>query len=178
MTSSWPKYRSRSRQHLTGLLWGEKPEDKARHSLREAARVLRRGLGEDGLIADTDWLRLGAVTPFFRIPRKLAGSRMYEENKTIRASVAVHRETNEMLVNQLGMVPFKWRYGYAHAKAVRQGYTRDDPTKTIGYFYRLTRTICESYHDWARTTLTGEIRSFGRWFARAVKNQTKRLQAY
>jgi DNA-binding SARP family transcriptional activator len=45
---------SRGREHLTGLLWGDKPEEKARHSLREAARVLRKQLGESVLDSDSD----------------------------------------------------------------------------------------------------------------------------
>ena len=32
----------RSREHLVGLLWGDKPDSAARHSLNEAMRVLRR----------------------------------------------------------------------------------------------------------------------------------------
>lgn len=39
--------RTRSRTHLIGLLWGEKPESAARHSLNEALRTLRRFGGED-----------------------------------------------------------------------------------------------------------------------------------
>src|SRR5207244_11679405 len=31
----------RTREHLTGLLWGDKPGEKARHSLNEAVHVLR-----------------------------------------------------------------------------------------------------------------------------------------
>jgi len=50
--------RARSREHLTGILWAEKPESKARHSLREAIRILRRTLGEDGLATDGDRVRL------------------------------------------------------------------------------------------------------------------------
>jgi len=41
--------RTRSRDHLVGLLWGEKPESAARHSLNEAIRVLRKHIGESGL---------------------------------------------------------------------------------------------------------------------------------
>ena len=37
--------RTRSREHLLGLLWPEKPQPKARHSLNEAVRRLRIGLG-------------------------------------------------------------------------------------------------------------------------------------
>jgi DNA-binding SARP family transcriptional activator len=39
--------RRRTRTHLRGLLWGDKPEAAARHSLNEAVRVLRRVAGED-----------------------------------------------------------------------------------------------------------------------------------
>jgi DNA-binding SARP family transcriptional activator len=38
--------RGRTREHLIGLLWAEKPEAAARHSLNEAVRVLRRYLGD------------------------------------------------------------------------------------------------------------------------------------
>ncbi len=41
--------RTRAREHLIGLLWGDKPEAAARHSLNEAVRVLRRYAGEDGI---------------------------------------------------------------------------------------------------------------------------------
>jgi DNA-binding SARP family transcriptional activator len=51
--------RTRTREHLTGLLWGEKPESAARHSLREAIRVLRRALGEEHINAEHDRVRLG-----------------------------------------------------------------------------------------------------------------------
>lgn len=39
--------RARTREHLRGLLWGEKPEPAARHSLNEALRVIRRHAGEE-----------------------------------------------------------------------------------------------------------------------------------
>lgn len=51
--------RRRTRQHLIGLLWGDKTESAARHSLREAMRVLRRSVGEDGVTTDGDQIRLG-----------------------------------------------------------------------------------------------------------------------
>lgn len=56
--------RTRTREHLTGLLWGEKPESAARHSLREAIRAIRHAAG-DGLVeAHGDQVRLpeGALT--------------------------------------------------------------------------------------------------------------------
>jgi len=56
--------RSRTREHLTGLLWNDRDERQARHSLSEALRVLRRALGDEGVVADVDQVRLApdAVT--------------------------------------------------------------------------------------------------------------------
>lgn len=49
---------TRSREHLTGLLWGGKPESAARHSLNEALRVLRRVVGEQALQTDATSVKL------------------------------------------------------------------------------------------------------------------------
>jgi DNA-binding SARP family transcriptional activator len=49
--------RGRTRDHLVGLLWPEKEEAKARHSLNEALRVIRR-VAEDGLVTEGDLVRL------------------------------------------------------------------------------------------------------------------------
>ncbi len=56
--------RTRSRDHLVGLLWGDRPEAAARHSLREAVHVLRRCCGEAGVETEGEQVRLGdaAVT--------------------------------------------------------------------------------------------------------------------
>jgi DNA-binding SARP family transcriptional activator len=50
--------RARAREHLIGLLWGDKPEAVARHSLNEAVRTLRRFAGEGGLETDAHQVRL------------------------------------------------------------------------------------------------------------------------
>src|SRR2546428_216221 len=50
--------KSRTREHLIGLLWSDRDERQARHSLSEALRVLRRALGEEGVVADVDQVRL------------------------------------------------------------------------------------------------------------------------
>src|SRR3989304_3470633 len=43
--------RSRTRDHLLGLLWPESPEEKARRSLNEAVRTLRLALGNERLVS-------------------------------------------------------------------------------------------------------------------------------
>lgn len=60
------------------------------------------------------WLRLvRGGARFAYLPEKLAGSRMYPENKTMSSVLAVHREINQML-RRFGPVPDAWLYGYAH----------------------------------------------------------------
>lgn len=50
--------RARAREHLVALLWGDKPEAAARHSLNEALRVLRSHLGRDAVVSDAGTIRL------------------------------------------------------------------------------------------------------------------------
>jgi DNA-binding SARP family transcriptional activator len=50
--------RGRTREHLIGLLWAEKPEAAARHSLNEAIRVLRRYLGDGNVDTSGGQVRL------------------------------------------------------------------------------------------------------------------------
>jgi DNA-binding SARP family transcriptional activator len=52
--------RTRTREHLIGLLWGDKTESAARHSLREAVRILRQALGSDAVETDGQQVRLAA----------------------------------------------------------------------------------------------------------------------
>ena len=59
------------------------------------------------------WLRLGAKTGFVRLDKKLAGSRMYQDNKTLGNRVAVHREINDMLFKNSGKVPVRWASAFA-----------------------------------------------------------------
>jgi glycosyltransferase involved in cell wall biosynthesis len=63
------------------------------------------------------WLRLGkAGVRFSYLEEKLAGSRLYAENKTLGAKVKVHKEINDMFKNLFGQVPDRWLFNYAHAR--------------------------------------------------------------
>jgi DNA-binding SARP family transcriptional activator len=52
--------RGRTREHLVGMLWGDRDEKQARHSLSEALGALRRTLGEERVVVDVDQVRLVA----------------------------------------------------------------------------------------------------------------------
>jgi hypothetical protein len=80
--------------------------------------VERHGLLDEGLNYCMDyeyWLRLGkANVRFAHLPRKLAGSRLYADNKTLGARRKVHREINDMMKSLFGRVPDRWLANYAH----------------------------------------------------------------
>lgn len=64
------------------------------------------------------WLRLGkAKVKISYLETKLAGSRLYAENKTLGSRVKVHKEINNMFKKKFGQVPNKWLFNYAHVRA-------------------------------------------------------------
>lgn len=62
------------------------------------------------------WLRIGkAGVRIGYLEEKLAGSRLYSDNKTLGSRVRVHREINDMFKKLFGRVPDRWLLNYAHA---------------------------------------------------------------
>jgi glycosyltransferase involved in cell wall biosynthesis len=62
------------------------------------------------------WLRLAkAGVRFAYMEEKLAGSRLYAENKTLGSRVKVHAEINDMQKTLFGKVPDRWLWNYTHA---------------------------------------------------------------
>ena len=67
------------------------------------------------------WLRLGKVgVGFAYLEEKLAGSRLYPDNKTLGSRIEVHREINDMFKKNFGSVPDRWLFNYAHAVVERK----------------------------------------------------------
>ena len=113
------------------------------------------------------WLRLGAEIPFIRMRKKLAGSRMYRENKTLGQRLAVHREINGMLRNRLGMVPDKWIYNYAHAWVDRKISDRTEPFNDLAYVMMLIGISSAGFLYWRRNLPLHSVRTMGKWAAAA-----------
>jgi len=93
-------------------------------------RVVERfGLLDQSLYYCMDyeyWLRLGhGGARFAHLPRLIAGSRFYPENKTLRGRAAFHAEINNMLKRRLGRVPDRWLANYAHVVVEERGIARD-----------------------------------------------------
>jgi len=94
-------------------------------------RVVERfGLLDQSLYYCMDyeyWLRLGhGGARFAHLPRLIAGSRFYPENKTLRGRAAFHAEINNMLKRRLGRVPDRWLSNYAHVVVEERGIARAD----------------------------------------------------
>jgi glycosyltransferase involved in cell wall biosynthesis len=80
-------------------------------------RVLERaGLLDTTLKVALDyefWMRLFRLYPPVRLPRFLATSRMYADNKTLSLRPAVYREIIGVVRKHCGFVPYSWILGYA-----------------------------------------------------------------
>jgi glycosyltransferase involved in cell wall biosynthesis len=113
------------------------------------------------------WLRLGAEVPFYRMRKKLAGSRMYGENKTLGDRIAVHKEINHMLRNRLGTVPDKWIYNYAHALVDPIISDRTKPLKDLLYVIMMTGISSAGFLYWCRNLPFHSVKTMGRWTAAA-----------
>jgi glycosyltransferase involved in cell wall biosynthesis len=107
-----------------------------------AAFFRRRVVEKHGLL-DTNlrycmdyefWLRLGkAGVKFGYLEDKLAGSRLYAENKTIGSRVKVHAEINDVLKRQLGTVPDRWLWNYTHA-VVEEKFDRSKQQRRFAFY--------------------------------------------
>lgn len=116
------------------------------------------------------WLRLGALTPFARIPYVLAGSRMYQANKTLGARVPVHREINNMLLRTIGDVPDRWIYAYAHVVVEERGLARQIAIQNLKFVWGLIGVTVVSFFRWKRYLPLRAIRTMTTWAAGSLKN--------
>jgi len=94
--------------------------------------VDRFGLLDDTLQYCLDyeyWLRvgLGGARVAFLPSKRLAGSRLHAETKTLGSKVKVHREICEMTRARLGRVPDRWLFTYAHVIAEDRELTWEGP---------------------------------------------------
>ncbi|MDX9943595.1 MAG: glycosyltransferase family 2 protein [Azonexus sp.] len=107
------------------------------------------------------WLRLAkAGVRFAYLEIKLAGSRLYADNKTLGARVKVHAEINKMLSRILGRVPDRWLFNYAHAVMDSKIDRDQSPRK-----YRLGLCVYAAYAalKWNRTVTFAMLSSLRKW---------------
>ena len=76
------------------------------------------------------WLRLGKGEKFYRLNEFIAGSRLYEDNKTLGARRKVHEEMLLMQKKNLGKASEKWIYNLAHVIVDDMGIPREKDGRT------------------------------------------------
>ncbi|WP_438394106.1 glycosyltransferase family 2 protein [Caballeronia sp. DA-9] len=107
------------------------------------------------------WLRLGKVGVRFALLReKLAGSRLYADNKTLGARIKVHAEINDMFVKLFGTVPDRWLFNYAHA-VVEKRHTRESAGNKFAL--RVGAAAVAAALKWNHTVSRGMIKAIYSW---------------
>jgi glycosyltransferase involved in cell wall biosynthesis len=116
------------------------------------------------------WLRVGAAVPFVRIPGVLAGSRLYETNKTLGSRVAVHVEIAQMMKRRLGRVPERWIWNYAYAVVDARG---ADRARIHRHGLRLLAALAGGYLRWTGRVPLAQLRRA--WWS--IKDSRRRERA-
>lgn len=116
------------------------------------------------------WLRLAALTPFARLPNAVAGSRMYQANKTLGNRISVHREINDMLLRTIGDVPDRWIYAFAHVVVEGRGLKRQTSLQDLRFVWGLVGVTVVSFFHWKRYLPLRAIRMMMTWVAGSLKN--------
>jgi len=107
------------------------------------------------------WLRLGkSGVRFSYLEEKLAGSRLYADNKTLGARVKVHKEINDMFKKLFGKVPDRWLVNYTHAVVE----SKTDRKKFPRWFLLklIVSTVCSAWW-WNGNISTGMKISLAQW---------------
>lgn len=87
------------------------------------------------------WLRLGKGEKFYRLNELIAGSRLYEDNKTLGARRKVHEEMLVMQKKNLGKASEKWIYNLAHVIVDEMGIPRVKDGRTNPEFARMLAKV-------------------------------------
>lgn len=126
--------------------------------------VEAHGLLDDSLSFCMDyeyWLRLGkAGVRFDFLEKRLAGSRLYADNKTLGARVKVHKEINDMFKRLFGEVPDRWLLNYAHAVLEGKSDRNNSPRSFI--FKLIVLTGCAAWR-WNGKISKGMKASLVQW---------------
>lgn len=112
------------------------------------------------------WLRLGKKEHFYYLPELIAGSRLYNDNKTIGSRKKVHEEMIRMQKKVLGRVQPRWIYNLAHVEADERNIPREIDGRVNPEFARtLVRTsireFIKNYHYIPLSEL-GQLREWSR----------------
>lgn len=87
------------------------------------------------------WLRLGKGEKFYRLNELIAGSRLYDDNKTLGARRKVHEEMLVMQKKNLGKASKKWIYNLAHVIVDEMNIPREKDGRTNPEFANMLAKV-------------------------------------
>jgi glycosyltransferase involved in cell wall biosynthesis len=115
------------------------------------------------------WLRLGkANVNFGYLERKLAGSRLYADNKTMGSRLKVHKEINDMFKAMFGHVPDKWLFNYAHVLVEQKVDRSRNPNK---FMVKLLAASVSAAWRWNNRISISMLRDMGRWAGSTLRER-------
>jgi len=120
------------------------------------------------------WLRIGAEKPFFYLNRKLAGSRLYMDNKTLGSRRQVHIEIIEMLKTKFGKAPERWIYNLAHVIVEEEGYTRKDHSHDSEFVKKLSKVSLKLFLKYNKSITVKQLKTILTWYRQALKASSKK----
>lgn len=115
------------------------------------------------------WLRVGMKCQFYYIKEKLAGSRLYLDNKTLGNRRAVHEEIILMLKEKFDKVPYRWIYNLSHVITEESGYTRNTPEENYKFVKKLVIISSLTFLKYLKTLPLSQIREMISWVVSAKK---------
>jgi len=115
------------------------------------------------------WLRIGRETPFYYLQKKLAGSRLYPETKTLGSRVAVHKEILQMFKETFRYVPSRWIYNYAHTILDESGFKRDLPEQNLVFVKKLILIFAINFVKYKHCIPVSDMKLMAGWYINALK---------
>lgn len=110
------------------------------------------------------WLRLGKGETFYRLNEFIAGSRLYDDNKTLGCRRKVHEEMLQMQKKDLGKANKKWIYNLAHVIVDEMGIPREKDGSTNPEFaHQLAKVSVRLFFKYYKYVPTSEINLILQW---------------
>jgi glycosyltransferase involved in cell wall biosynthesis len=117
------------------------------------------------------WLRIGGQEPFYYLKQKTAGSRFYQETKTLSSAVEVHSEILKMFKTNFENIPDQWIFAHAHAVARSFGLKKGTVKEKLKF---VTKLISVSILDSLRLRHyipLSSLRVMSGWFIAAARDK-------
>ncbi|MDX2202374.1 MAG: glycosyltransferase family 2 protein [Hyphomicrobiaceae bacterium] len=118
------------------------------------------------------WLRVAkGGAGIYYLDKVLAGSRLYDSNKTLGARRKVHAEINDMQRRLFGEVPQRWLLNYAHVVSDETIHRTERPT---AYAWSLFTETLKAGRKWNRRIEWQPLALCLRWTRAAMMRQVRR----